>query len=58
LGAVTLNHTDLTGFVVRHPVRASKAVIGVADHSQLSARDSLRVNDENSKLLKAGSIVT
>ena len=43
--AVALNHTDLTDFVIRHAVRAAKAVIEEADHVQLSARDSLRVLD-------------
>ena len=43
--AVALNHTDLTDFVMRHALRAAKAVIAEADHIQLSARDSLRVLD-------------
>ena len=43
--AVALNHTDLTEFVVRHALRAAKAVIEEADRVQLSARDSLRVLD-------------
>jgi uncharacterized protein (DUF1778 family) len=43
--AVALNHTDLTDFVIRHALRAAKAVIEEADRVQLSARDSLRVLD-------------
>ena len=43
LSAVALNHTDLTDFVIRHAVRAAKAVIEEADHVQLTGRDSLRV---------------
>jgi len=43
LRAVALNHTDLTDFVIRHALRAAKAVIEEADHVQLSERDSLRV---------------
>ena len=43
LRAVALNHTDLTDFVIRHAVRAAKAVIEEADRVQLSERDSLRV---------------
>jgi uncharacterized protein (DUF1778 family) len=43
LRAVALNHTDLTDFVIRHAVRAAKAVIEQADQLQLSERDSLRV---------------
>ena len=42
LRAVALNHTDLTDFVIRHAVRAAKAVIEEADHVQLTGRDSLR----------------
>src|ERR1035437_8237898 len=45
LRAAALNHTDLTDFVIRHAVRAAKAVIEEADHVQRSARDSLRVLD-------------
>ena len=45
LRAVALNHTDLTDFVIRHALRAAKAVIEEADRVQLSARDSLRVLD-------------
>lgn len=45
LRAVALQHTDLTDFVLRHALRAAKAVIEEADHVQLSARDSLLVLD-------------
>jgi uncharacterized protein (DUF1778 family) len=45
LRAVALEHTDLTDFVIRHALRAAKAVIEEADHVQLSARNSLRVLD-------------
>jgi uncharacterized protein (DUF1778 family) len=41
--AVALKHTDLTEFVIRHAVRAAKAVIDEADQLQLSERDSLLV---------------
>jgi len=60
LRAVALSHTDLTDFVVRHAVRAAKAVIDEAEHLQLSERDSLRLLDllenpppPNAKLLAA-----
>ena len=60
LRAVALNHTDLTDFVLRHALRAARAVIEKADHVQLSARDSLLVLDllenppaPNAKLLAA-----
>ena len=43
LRAVALNQTDLTDFVIRHALRAAKAVIEEADHMQLYERDSLRV---------------
>jgi uncharacterized protein (DUF1778 family) len=43
--AVALKHTDLTDFVLRHALRAAKAVIADAEHVQLSGRDSLRVLD-------------
>src|ERR1039457_1645888 len=43
LRAVALDHTDLTDFVIRHAIRAAKAVIQEADHVKLSERDSLRV---------------
>ena len=45
LRAVALKHTDLTEFVIRHAVRAARAVIDEADRVQLSERDSLRVLD-------------
>jgi len=41
--AVALVHTDLTDFVLRHALRAAKAVVEEADHLRLSERDSLRV---------------
>ena len=60
LRAVALNHTDLTDFVIRHALRAAKAVIDEADHVRLSDRDSFRVLDllehpptPNRKLLAA-----
>jgi uncharacterized protein (DUF1778 family) len=60
LRAVALSHTDLTDFILRHALRAAKAVIEEADHVQLSGRDSLRVLDllehppaPNAKLLAA-----
>jgi uncharacterized protein (DUF1778 family) len=43
--AVALKHTDLTDFVLRHALRAAKAVIHEANHVQLSDRDSLRILD-------------
>jgi uncharacterized protein (DUF1778 family) len=43
LRAVALNRTDLTDFVLRHALRAAKAVIEEADRVRLSERDSLRV---------------
>ena len=45
LRAVALKHTDLTDFVVRHPVRAAENVIEQADQIQLSPWHSLRVLD-------------
>src|ERR1700722_672152 len=45
LRAVALSRTDLTDFVLRHALRAAKAVIEEADHVQLSGRDSLHVLD-------------
>jgi uncharacterized protein (DUF1778 family) len=45
LRAAALNHTSLTDFVIRHALRAAKAVVDEADRVQLSARDSLRVLD-------------
>jgi len=62
--AVALDHTDLTDFVIRHAVRAAKAVIKEADHLQLSERDSLRVLDllehppaPNAKLLASARAI-
>ena len=43
LRAVALKHTDLTEFVLRHAVKAAKAVVEDSDRLQLSERDSLRV---------------
>jgi uncharacterized protein (DUF1778 family) len=43
LRAVALDHTDLTDFVLRHALRAAKAVIEEADRVKLSGRDSSRV---------------
>jgi uncharacterized protein (DUF1778 family) len=45
LRAVTLQHTDLTDFVLRHALRAAKDIIDEAEHLHLSERDSLRVLD-------------
>src|SRR5271157_5180468 len=45
LRAVALEHTDLTNFVIRHALRAAKAIVKEADHVQLSERDSLRALD-------------
>ena len=45
LRAVALKHTDLTDFVIRHALHAANEVIKQADHTKLSARDSLRVLD-------------
>ena len=60
LRAVALKQTDLTDFVLRHALRAAKAVIERADRVPLSARDSLRVLNllenppaPNAKLLAA-----
>jgi len=64
LRAVALKHTDLTEFVIRHAMRAAKAVIEEADRVQLSERDSLRVlallenpPEPNAKLLAAAQAV-
>ena len=58
--AVSLEHTDLTGFVIRHALRAAQEVIDEADCVKLSARDSMRVFDllenppkPNAKLIAA-----
>ena len=60
LRAAALKCTDLTDFVVRHALRAARAVIQEADHVRLSGRDGLRVLDllenppvPNAKLLAA-----
>jgi uncharacterized protein (DUF1778 family) len=45
LRAATLQHTDLTGFVLRHALRAATEVIEQAEHLHLSERDSARVLD-------------
>ena len=45
LRAVALKNTDLTDFVIRHALHAANEVIKQADHTKLSARDSLRVLD-------------
>jgi uncharacterized protein (DUF1778 family) len=45
LRAVSLEHTDLTDFVIRHALQAAEEVIQEAHHVNLSARDSLRVLD-------------
>lgn len=45
LRAVSLKHTGLTDFVIRHALLAAKSVIEEADHVHLSERDSLRVLD-------------
>lgn len=43
LRAVSLERTDLTDFVLRHALRAAKAVVDEAERVRLSGRDSLRV---------------
>lgn len=60
LRAVALVQTDLTEFVLRHALRAARAVVEEADQLQLSETDSLRVLDllenppaPNAKLLRA-----
>jgi uncharacterized protein (DUF1778 family) len=45
LRAAALTHTDLTTFVIRHALRAAKAVIEESNHVRLSERDSRRVLD-------------
>jgi len=45
LRAVTLQHTDLTDFVLRHALRAARDVIEEAEHLHLSEQDSLRILD-------------
>ena len=41
--AAALEHTDVTGFVLKTVLPAARAVIERAEHLPLSARDSLRV---------------
>jgi uncharacterized protein (DUF1778 family) len=43
--AVSLQHTDLTDFVLKHALRAAEAAVEEANHLQLSERDSLLVLD-------------
>ena len=43
LRAVALKRTDLTDFVLRHALRAARAVIEESGRVRLSERDSLRV---------------
>ena len=43
--AVTLEHTDMTDFILRHALVAARKVIEQAEHVTLSERDSLRVLD-------------
>ncbi len=64
LRAVALNNTDLTDFVLRHAVRAARAVVKKAEQMQLSGRDSLRVLNllgnppaPNGKLLAAAGLL-
>jgi uncharacterized protein (DUF1778 family) len=45
LRAASLQHTDLTDFVLRHALRAAQETIEESEHLQLSERDSLRVLD-------------
>ena len=45
LRAVSLKHTDLTDFVIRHALRAARDVIEEAEHMRLSERASLQVLD-------------
>ncbi len=65
LRAVALKHTDLTDFVIRHALHAANEVIKQADHTKLSARDSLRVLDllenppkPNARLLAAAKALS
>jgi uncharacterized protein (DUF1778 family) len=60
LGAVAIQPTDLTDFVIKRALRAAKDLIAEAEPVQLSTRDSLRVLDRlenppgrNAKLLAA-----
>src|SRR5258708_25006547 len=50
-------HTDLTDFVIRHALRAAKAVIEEADHVRLSERDSLRSEEHTSELQSPDHLV-
>ncbi len=43
LRAIALKHTDLTGFVLQHALKAAKSVIDQAERVSLSTRDSRRV---------------
>jgi uncharacterized protein (DUF1778 family) len=43
--AATLEHTDLTDFILRNVLRAADAVIDQSERLTLSERDSLRVLD-------------
>ncbi len=60
LRAAALEHTDLTGFVMRASIPAARRVIEKAEQQHLSAEDSLRVLElldnppaPNEKLLAA-----
>ena len=64
LRAVTLQHTALTDFVLRHALRAAKDIIDEAEHLHLSERDSLQVLDllenpppPNVRLLAAAQVL-
>ena len=41
--AVALEHTDMTDFILRHSLEASRKVIEQEEHLLLTGRDSLRV---------------
>ena len=41
--AVVLEHTDMTGFILRHALDAARKIIEQAEHLALSERDSARV---------------
>ena len=43
LRAVSLQHTDLTDFVLRHALHAAREVIEESERLQLSEQDSMRV---------------
>lgn len=60
--AAALEHTDVTGFVLRTVLPAARAVIEREERIPLSARDSLRVLEllenppaPNARLLRAGA---